>query len=373
MRIGIDGSNLRSEGTRAYMVHLLRNADPRQHGIEGVTLWAGAQLLDRVEPRPWLERVHVPALDRSLRHRTAWQLFTRRHAASSCDVLFAPGATRPGSFRPYVALCVNMLPFDPAEAARYPLPAQMHYRVLRAQQAHAFQVSDVVIFLNEFAQQQIGAPRSVIIPIGVDDAFRCAPRDPRPLSDCSPEDPFRFLYVSDVREYKHPWNAARAVAQLRQEGMPVTLDLIGANIDREAVRRLEETLASIDPKVVRMHGFVPNAALPEIYRAADAYVFPSTCENQPLALLEPMASALPIASSRTRPMPDILGDAGCYFDAENVASIADVLRELANDVALRAKLARDAYARALAYSWEECADRTFALLAEVGRASPRPT
>ncbi len=373
MRLGIDGSNLRSGGTRAYAVHLLRHADPPRHGIEGVTLWGGEHLLDGVEPRPWLERVHVPALDRSLRHRMAWQLFTRRGAAASCDVLFAPGATMPGSFRPYVSLCVNMLPFDDAEVARYPLRAQWHYRVLRAQQARAFHQSDMVIFMNEFAQQRIGAPRSVIIPIGVDDAFRCPPREPRPLSACSLDDPFRFLYVSDVREYKHPWNAARAVVQLREEGLPVTLDLIGANIDRGAVRRLSATLARIDPQIVRMRGFVPNASLPEIYRNADAYVFASTCENMPLALLEPMASALPIAASNTRPMPDILGDAGIYFDAENVESIADALRQLANDANLRAKLAREAYARSLPYSWEDCADRTFALLANVGRASARPT
>src|SRR6185295_3507656 len=157
MKIGIDGSNLRSGGLITHVAELVRHGDPLRHGITNVTLWASADLLRRVPEKPWLDRVHVAALDGPLPVRVAWQVFTRsRLARAACDVLFAPGATPPGTFRPYVAMSSNMLPFDARETARYRWTrGWLRALLLHPQQAHAFRQADAVVFLTEFARSSI--------------------------------------------------------------------------------------------------------------------------------------------------------------------------------------------------------------------------
>jgi glycosyltransferase involved in cell wall biosynthesis len=108
--------------------------------------------------------------------------------------------------------------------------------------------------------------------------------------------------------------------------------------------------------------------LVERYRAADAFVFASACENMPNSLLEAMAGGLAIACSGRRPMTDILGDAGVYFDPDASASIAAAMSRLMHDDALRARLGAAAHARARPYDWTRCAHDTFAFLAGIAAA-----
>jgi glycosyltransferase involved in cell wall biosynthesis len=80
-----------------------------------------------------------------------------------------------------------------------------------------------------------------------------------------------------------------------------------------------------------------------------------------------MASGLPIACSRRRPMIDILGDAGVYFEPEVPASIGSAIRALLSDKQFIAELSVRAYTRAKEYSWDKCAAETFAFLESVNR------
>jgi glycosyltransferase involved in cell wall biosynthesis len=85
----------------------------------------------------------------------------------------------------------------------------------------------------------------------------------------------------------------------------------------------------------------------------------------PNILLEGMASGLPIACSNCGPMPEVLGDAGVYFDPENPKDIARALRELIESPVLRTKSAESSFERVRRYSWRRCADETFRFLAEI--------
>ena len=78
-----------------------------------------------------------------------------------------------------------------------------------------------------------------------------------------------------------------------------------------------------------------------------------------------MAAGLPMACSHIGPMPEILGDAGIYFDPEDANSIARALRELIESPNLWAQLAQAAFDRAQAFSWKRCADETFGFLARI--------
>ena len=64
-------------------------------------------------------------------------------------------------------------------------------------------------------------------------------------------------------------------------------------------------------------------------------------------------------------MPEVLGDAGVYFDPEQPEEIARALRELIESPQLRTELANASYQRAQQFSWQRCADETFGFLVAV--------
>jgi glycosyltransferase involved in cell wall biosynthesis len=114
-------------------------------------------------------------------------------------------------------------------------------------------------------------------------------------------------------------------------------------------------------------GSVAYERLNEYYVNADIGLFASSCENMPNILLENMASGLPIACSSLGPMPEILGDAGVYFNPCDSKDIAATIRKLIYSANLRNKLAKHAYECAQQYSWQRCAEETFTFLADIAK------
>lgn len=380
MKLGIDASSIRSGGGITHLREILKVVEPSLHGFQSVVVWAGQSTLERIGDQPWLHKVHEPLLDRGLLTRAYWQrvLLGRRAGHAGCDLLFVPGGAYTGSFRPFVTMSRNMLPFEPREIARYGLSrVVLRLRALRTVQRRTFARADGVVFLSKYAQQTVigtlpeGPRKSTTIPHGVSEDFWMKPREDKPLSEYSFENPLRCLYVSSVTVYKHQWRVAEAVSSLRQQGYPLTLDLLGPATTQKGWRRLRDTMNRVDPKgeFISYHGAVPYEKLPERYRKADLNIFASSCENMPNTLLEAMAAGLPSACSNRGPMPEMLGDSGVYFDPEDAQQIAEALRELVDDREKRIACAWGAYERAKSFPWSRCAGDTFDFLAQVATAS----
>jgi glycosyltransferase involved in cell wall biosynthesis len=64
-------------------------------------------------------------------------------------------------------------------------------------------------------------------------------------------------------------------------------------------------------------------------------------------------------------MPEVLAEAGIYFEPEDPESIAAALRQLVHNVELRKVLAATAQEKSRAYSWEHCAADTFKFISRV--------
>jgi glycosyltransferase involved in cell wall biosynthesis len=382
MRLGIDASNLRAGGGVTHLAELLRVAQPQADGFEQVIVWGGRTTLAQLEPRPWLQLVSQPLLERTLPYRLYWQRghLTRLAREAGCHALYAPGGSLGADFQPAITMSRNMLPFEWRELRRFGVTPQTgKMLLLRRRQSRSFRRAAGVIFLTDYARtavQRLTGPLQgevAVIPHGVAERFRLPPRAQSDLHAYSRQHPMRLVYVSIVDVYKHQWCVAEAVAQLRNQGLPVQLDLIGPAYPA-ALRRLTATLAQVDPRgeAVRYLGAIPYAQLHTVYAGADIAIFASSCENMPNILLETMASGLPIACSNRGPMPEILGDAGLYFDPEDVGEIAATLRALIVSPELRARCAQRAFVLAQAYSWCECARMTFRFLARVARVASMP-
>lgn len=375
MKLGIDASNIRVGGGVTHLVELLRVAKPQEHGFSKIIVWGGSATLNCIEDRQWLQKVYVPVIDQSLPIRLYWQLFTldRLVQKEGCDVLFVPGGTYTGAFRPFIAFSQNLLPFEWTEARRYGVSWMLlKMFLLYKSQSRTFLKASGVIHLSQYARNAVIKKvkqlrgKSVVIPHGVDKRFLLLPREQMDIGSYSSQHPFRILYVSSVDLYKHQWNVADAVASLHVAGFPIKIELIGSAY-APALKHLYRVMRILDPeeRFICYHGLLSHSEILCKYHKADAFVFASTCETFGQVITEAMAAGLPIACSNRGTMPEVLGDAGVYFDPEKPAEIAEALRRLIEDSDLRAKKAELAFQRAKEFTWERCARDTFEFIVQV--------
>ena len=377
LTIGIDATNIRLGGGVTHLVEMLRALQPANLCIKRVVVWGGKPILQAIDNRSWLDKLNPPAQDKGLIERTLWQCYRLSQAArdEGCDVLFVPGGSYAGNFHPVVTMSQNLLPFEFHELRRYGWTfITLKLIVLRLTQLSSFQQTDGLIFLTEYARDVVlevtGKLRgqTCIVPHGLNLRFNMMPKLQRDTSDYDDVHPYRVLYVSIIDQYKHQWHVVEAISLLRKQGMPIALDLVGSAYP-PSLKRLNATIERLDVERnwVHYHGAIPFDELHHYYAQADIGLFASSCENMPNILLETMAAGLPIACSRRGPMPEMLGEAGLYFNPEKPAEIATALRELINSPELRTDLAQASYERAQQYSWQRCADETFKFLVEIAQ------
>lgn len=105
------------------------------------------------------------------------------------------------------------------------------------------------------------------------------------------------------------------------------------------------------------------ATLVALYRAATLVAVPSIYEGFGLPALEAMACGAPVLASRAASLPEVGGDVAAYVDApRDIDAWRRALRDLVDDVAGRATMARRGPPRAALFTWERCAELTLELL-----------
>jgi glycosyltransferase involved in cell wall biosynthesis len=76
-----------------------------------------------------------------------------------------------------------------------------------------------------------------------------------------------------------------------------------------------------------------------------------------------MACGTPVLSSTSGSLPEVVGDAGLYFDPHKPTEIADVIERFSMDKNLQNELREKAKCRALTFTWSNAAKLTLKYLA----------
>lgn len=123
---------------------------------------------------------------------------------------------------------------------------------------------------------------------------------------------------------------------------------------------------------VTFPGYVDDADLPALYSAAAAFVYPSLYEGFGLPPLEAMACGTPVVCSNAASLPEVVGDAAVSVDPLRVDSLAQGLRDVLTNPALRNDLRARGLRRAAQFSWDRCAVETLAVYAAARPARLQP-
>jgi glycosyltransferase involved in cell wall biosynthesis len=151
--------------------------------------------------------------------------------------------------------------------------------------------------------------------------------------------------VGRVEEQKGQAFLLEAFAKLRQrpEGEHLKLLLVG---DGRLLPQLRETAERLGiAQACRFPGNI--AKLAEVYRAIDLFTMPSLWEGLSLAMLEAMASGLPVVATEVGGARDVLGDDryGLLVPAHDADALAAALGKLLDDPRAASELAAAGKAR----------------------------
>jgi glycosyltransferase involved in cell wall biosynthesis len=142
------------------------------------------------------------------------------------------------------------------------------------------------------------------------------------------------------------------------------LDLVGDGSSRPQL----EALAARVGADVTFHGVLPKAELARLMSRADLYVSASRYENNPVVLLEALASGLPVVGTSVGGVPEIVGDDGLLVPPNDAGALAAAVEDaLARDFD-RAAIARRAAER---YGAEQIGRQLVGLYEEVSRRRAR--
>lgn len=209
--------------------------------------------------------------------------------------------------------------------------------------------------------------RSRVVYNGCDEAFR--PIDPDAARATvrerhGIEGPY-VLVVGRVEPRKNPVRILEAYARFAAgAGRGVRLALAGSNT--WSAGEAADTIArlGIAPNVT-MLGFIEHTRLPELYAAAEMFLFPSLWEGFGLPAIEAMRCGTPVITSTTSCMPEVAAGAALLVDPTSVDAIAGAMTRLHTEPDLRVSLRERGFIRGREFSWERCARETLAAYREV--------
>lgn len=167
-----------------------------------------------------------------------------------------------------------------------------------------------------------------------------------------------LLYVSKYYAHKNPGVIAIAVKILLMQNIEIHAR-ITMDLDTEHARSMatwENDYAKLYDKTLKNNLVLGEAAyedVPELYKHADIFIFPSISESYGHPMIEAMAAGLPIIAADTEINREICGDAAIYFSPFDGKELSEKIITLHNNKEQKLKMIDIGKNRIKLFKWED--------------------
>jgi glycosyltransferase involved in cell wall biosynthesis len=179
------------------------------------------------------------------------------------------------------------------------------------------------------------------VPLGID--LKSWP--PRAPMRRDPRARLRLLHVASLNRVKDQRTLLRAIALLVADGERLHLDVVGEDVLDGEIQRLAMSLGLSNH--VTFHGFLTQRELRPFVESAHLLLMSSRHEAGPIVLLEAAAVGVPTVGTAVGHIAEWAPTAASAVPVNDPAALADAVRRLAQDEALRLRVAHAAFERAV--------------------------
>lgn len=150
----------------------------------------------------------------------------------------------------------------------------------------------------------------------------------------------RLLFVGRLAGVKGVPVLLQALARLKTQHPALQLTLIGDGPERPRIEAEAKALGLGDN--TRFLGYQSQDAVAEALQQSDLFVLPSFAEGLPVVLMEAMAAALPVVTTRIAGVPELVqdGESGLLVAPGDVDALSTALETLVSDPKRRARMGR---------------------------------
>lgn len=219
--------------------------------------------------------------------------------------------------------------------------------------------TDILFTVSDYSKQEIanryGVPADHITVVhnAVDTAhFRPGAQGQAFVRQRGLESGQYFITVGRIEPRKNHANILRAYAQLK--GTPPPLVIVGQRDFGYSDFEATLTAMPTSHQVVLLSD-VSDLELPALCSGALAFIYPSLAEGFGMPPLEGLACGVPVITSATTAIPEVVGDAAVLIDPTSVEELTLALQRVSADGDLRAHLATKGLERAQHFTWKKSA------------------
>ena len=175
-----------------------------------------------------------------------------------------------------------------------------------------------------------------------------------------PTDKKYFLFVGAVDDPKKniPFALNCFIDFIKKDKIPNLMFVVGGNNPPDVMKKLFSQYPDWNnylDKIV-FTGFIDDEDISAIYSGAECFVFPSLFEGFGLPVLEAMKCGIPVISSNTTSMPEIVRDNGLLIDPKSKQDLIGAFRKILF-LKNKMKVSQKAIKYASSYSWLNTADK----------------
>lgn len=247
------------------------------------------------------------------------------------------------------------------------IPLKMKY-YYRLSYWVASKVSWKIITVSEFSQGRIcekyklNKEKVVIVYDGLTDVFENSTIGSSDIRRKYNLPTSYYLCLSTLEPRKNIRLLIRAYDELINQGSTLP-DLVLAGRQGWKLEEVFGEISSITENRIHFTGYIEDEDLPHLYRAAEAFVFPSLYEGFGLPIIEAMSQETIVVSSDAASLPEIMGDAGLLFESNNIESLKQSILHLQSlSEEEKISLVTKGKKRSRAYSWKTEAQKLLFLM-----------
>jgi len=175
-----------------------------------------------------------------------------------------------------------------------------------------------------------------------------------------PQDTPYILSLSTLEPRKNIAHTIRCFAQLVEQENIEDLYLVLVGTRGWDYSNIFEEISNfhfLKDRII-VTGYVADEDLAALYSGAIAFVYPSLYEGFGLPPLEAMQCGVPVITSNTSSLPEVVGDAGIMVSPTDVDALCQSMLDIYNSSSLREAMSLKSIEQAKQFSWGKCTQET---------------